>query len=116
MTLLASSHWHVADVGGTCCWHKGIRRQARRWAGALVARTCWHKSRLLLAARWAALVASSLRDEGAVTSPSLAKNCLAEKAAARLWTSVGPTIGPSAMHSITGAGVACPAGASAACD
>ena len=55
MTLLASSHKHVADVGGTCCWLSGSdARQSVRQVRA-------------------ALVASSLRALGAVTSPSVAK-------------------------------------------
>ena len=38
MTLLASRHRYVAEFGGTCSLAFGIRRLARHWASALVAR------------------------------------------------------------------------------
>ena len=55
MTLMASSHKHVADVGGACCRLSGS--DARQGVGQVRA----------------ALVASLMRAEGAVTSLKMAK-------------------------------------------
>ena len=67
MTLLASSHRHVTDVGGTCCLLSGSDAKA----GALVAHTFLHKTSGCWQQKGAALVTRSFRDEGAVTSPSI---------------------------------------------
>ena len=93
MTLLASSHRHVADVGGTCCWQSG----SEAWHGIGQARW-WH---------------AGAKDEGAVTFSSqflVAINLLRSKR----WHDThkggaGPTddtAGVAAMYTTIGAGVA----------